>query len=150
MVPGSKKEWLEKRSKGVRETVAGGILLGVALLAFIGFFVGALAADEPGVLIMWVPTCSWMAVWGVIRLVKGIPDMIESKMMLREMEPIAGGRVAASTTVLRPEAGQLPMAPGVSAAADQAPPLSVTEHTTETLGEHRAPHPGMVTPERQK
>lgn len=129
----SKREWLEKRRKGVRETVAGGILLGVSLLALIGFFVGALVTGEFEVLAGWVATCSWMAVWGVTRLVKGIPEWIDSKMMLRELEPTAGGRPAASTTPLLSGAREQPTAPGASVVPEPVHPPSVTEHTTELM-----------------
>jgi hypothetical protein len=150
LVPGSKKEWLGKRSKGVRETVAGAILLGVSLLALAGFFLGALATGEFEVLAGWVATCSWMAIWGVIRLVRGLPDVIESKMMLRDMERIAGGPTAAPTAPLLSSAGGRQAAPGAVTAPEPVPPLSVTEHTTEALSEHRTLHPDFVPPKKEK
>lgn len=143
-----KREWLEKRSKGVRETVAGGILLGLALLVLLVLFWIGIAVGEPGILAAWIGLGLPWAIWGFTRMAKGIPDWVESKMMLREMPSIAGGRVAAPTTELPPEAGRLPIVPGMMVAADQAPPLSITEHTTETLAEHHVPHPDMVAPKR--
>jgi hypothetical protein len=148
-LPGSQKEWLEKRSKGVRETVAGAVLFGVALLAFLGLLIGAAASGEAEVLIAWFGLGMPWVIWGTIRLVKGIPDLVESKMMLREMQRLAGWQANVSPTPVLPSANELRMPVSASTAPEKVSPSSVTEYTTELLGDERPPQAKVMTPDKQ-
>jgi hypothetical protein len=122
----------------------------LALLTLLGFsFVIFFNDWDPNVLTAWVVTCAWMAVWGVISLVKGVPDLILSKLMLRQIERMAGGQAAAATTPLMPSLNGLRMPHGSSTNRDQLSPASITEHTTVSLNAPRDADSELVVGERQ-
>ncbi len=99
--------WLEKYGEGQRKVIMGAILLGAALL------LGGVPALFIGVLfplvMLWTVFFGWMAGWGIVSLASGVGEMVKSKAMLRRVKQFDSG---------------LPYSPS-----------SVTEHTTELLGE---------------
>jgi hypothetical protein len=141
---GAKKEWIDKRSKGVRETVAGSVLLGVSILAFLVVLAIAAATGEAEIMATWFGVGLPWFIWGIIRLVKGIPDLVESKVMLRELRGMASGQATSSASAL-PPSPELRIAPSPAVVPDPVSPPSVTEHTTHTLGEHH-----RAAPRREK
>jgi hypothetical protein len=149
MLPGSQRDWLEKRSKGVRETVGGAVLFGVAVLVFLGFLIAAAASGEEEVLVGWFGLGLPWLIWGIIRLVRGIPDLVESKMMLREVQRLAPWQANVSAPSVLPNANELRMPVNASPAAERISPSSVTEYTTDLLGSERPSQAKAMTPDKQ-
>jgi hypothetical protein len=149
--PKTREEWVKKRAKGVRQIIQGVILLAFSLLVGgIGMQITMMADNDLFAwLAMWIVFFGWAAGWGIVSLALGIGDMIESKMVLREMGPMVGGQATASTTPLLP-AADLQMIPRALDTSQQIAPPSVTEQTTVPLGEHEAPHHEIMRPERLK
>ncbi len=123
------ENWLEKRSKGMRYTLQGGILLAASLL--IGLALG-IFSNEKDWIIIWMIFFGWLACWGVITLAHGIGAILESSVMLGRSRQVAGE--TAVTTAQLPLADEVETLPDASA-NPIAPPLSITEYTTERLGE---------------
>lgn len=116
---------LKKRSRGVRNTVKGGILLGTALLIGIAL---ALFSNKPDWIIIWTVFFGWMACWGAVSLAFGIGAILESRLMSNQVEKTARGAVRTAQLLPADDAG---MVPDVLAAPRAYSPISVTEHTTE-------------------
>jgi hypothetical protein len=127
--PKAEKSWLEKRSEGVRNTVQGSILLAAALLIGLAL---AIFSDKDAWIFVWIVFFGWLACWGVIALAQGIGAIMESGVMLGRSRQIAGE--AAVTTAQLPASAEAEVIPDAPA-NPSAPPLSVTEYTTERLGE---------------
>lgn len=151
--PRTQQDWLEKWGKGVREAGTGAILLAMGAGALVKTYLLFEILDKKGMEWLWASALfigGGLAIWGFIRLVRGIPDMIESKTMLHEMERIASGKAVASTTPLLANTPKRQMPLPAPAAPEQGLPLSVTEQTTQSLSGHPAPYPDVVIPERQE
>ena len=124
--------WLEKYGESKHKVMRGAILLGAALLiaGVPPLFIGM---SFPW-LMLWTVCFGWMAGWGVVSLASGVGEMAKSKTMLRQTERFDGGLTTTEPSELSPAAREPRMLDGV-ARANPYSPTSVTEHTTELLGE---------------
>lgn len=124
--------WLEKYGEGKHKVIRGAILLGAALLigGVPAFFLGVIFP----LVMLWTVFFGWMAGWGVVSLASGAGEMVKSKTMLRQLKQLGGGLATAEPPELSSAAPE-PRALGDVTRAEPYPPLSVTEHTTELLGE---------------
>src|ERR687893_102537 len=126
--------WLERYGEGKHKVIKGAILLGAALL------IGAVPALFIGVIfplvMLWTVFFGWMAGWGVVSLASGVGEMVKSKTMLRQMRQLDGGLTTHEPSELSSAAHEPRMLDDVTRAKPHSP-LSVTEHTTDLLGEHR-------------
>ena len=124
--------WVEKYGEGKHKVIRGAILLGAALL------IGGVPAlfievSFPWVM-LWTVFFGWMAGWGVVSLASGVGEMVKSKTMLRQTKQFAGGLATTEPSELPSAAHEPRMLDDVTRAKPYSP-LSVTEHTTELLGE---------------
>jgi hypothetical protein len=119
------KDWLTIRHEGVQKLIRAIGLLGASLL--IGVALG-LFGDTNDWIIIWLIFVGWMAAWGVISFVSGIGSLTEARFVRRRLEQSA----VPSLPDRSPEfvTGQL-------TPSRLATPLSVTEHTTKSLSQHR-------------
>jgi hypothetical protein len=124
--------WLEKYGDGKHKVIMGAILLGAALL------IGGVPALFIGVLfpwlMLWTVFFGWMAGWGIVSLASGVGEIVKSKTMLRQMKQFDSGLTTTETSELSPAAHEPRMLGDVTRAKPYSP-SSVTEHTTELLGE---------------
>jgi hypothetical protein len=124
--------WLEKYGEGKHQVIRGLILLGAALL------VGGVPALFIGVIfplvMLWTVFFGWLAGWGIVSLASGAGEMVKSKTMLRQMKQFGSGLTTTEPPGLSSAAHDPRMLDDV-ARAKPYPPISVTEHTTELLGE---------------
>ena len=126
--------WLEKYGEGKHKVVRGAILLGAALL-FAGvpaLFMGVIFP----LVMLWTVFFGWMAGWGIVSFASGVGEMVKSKTMLSQTRQSDGGLTAAEPSKLSSAAHEPRMLDDVTGAQPYAP-LSVTDHTTELLGEQR-------------
>src|ERR1700682_3301054 len=127
--PKKPKNRLETRIEGVRNTIQGAFMLlatlviGVALALFV-------PSDIPWIFI-WMVFFGWLAVWGAFSVAGGLGGLVESRMMLRQGEPVADEIAAANTAELLSAAREMQTISNGSAASETSPHLSITEHTTE-------------------
>lgn len=128
--------WLEKYGESKHKVIKGAILLGAALL------IGGVPALFLGVIfplvMLWTVFFGWMAGWGVVSLASGIGEMVKAKTMLRQMKQFDSGLITTEPSELSSAAHEPRMLDDVTGAKPYSP-LSVTEHTTELLGEHHPP-----------
>src|SRR5215210_5487483 len=124
--------WLEKYGESKHRVVMGAILLGAALLigGVPALFIEALFLW----LMLWTVFFGWMACWGIVSLASGVGEMVKSKTMLSQMKQFDGGLTTTEPSELSPAAHEPRMLDDVTRAKPYSP-LSVTEHTTELLGE---------------
>jgi hypothetical protein len=115
----------QKRVDGTRNITQGMLLLSTSALICLGF---GLFVHQKDWFLIWSIFFGWMACWGTFALALGISDILESRMTARE---IASGRKS-PTTALLPADDPLTIPSQIS------PPMSVTEHTTKTLGKQPA------------
>lgn len=124
--------WLEKHGEGKRRIIMGAILLAAALL------IGGVPALFLGVsfplLMLWTVFFGWMAGWGIVSLASGIAETVKCKTMLRQMRQFDSGPATRQSSEISSAA---PEALEGETKAKPYSPLSVTEHTTELLGEPR-------------
>ena len=124
--------WLEKYGEGKHKVVRGAILLGAALL------MGGVPALFIGVIfplvMLWTVFFGWMAGWGIVSLASGVGEMVKSKTMLRQTKQFESGLTTTEPSELSSAAHEPRRLDGVTRAKPYSP-LSVTEHTTELLGE---------------
>ncbi|HEX8128624.1 MAG TPA: zinc ribbon domain-containing protein [Pyrinomonadaceae bacterium] len=124
--------WLEKYGEGKHKVIMGAILLVAALL------IGAVPALFIGVsfplVMLWTVFFGWMAGWGIVSLATGVGEMVKSKTMLRQMKQFDSGLTTTEPSELSSAAHE-PRMLDEATSAKTYPPLSVTEHTTELLGE---------------
>ena len=124
--------WLEKYGESKNKVIKGALLLGAALL------IGGVPALFIGVIfplvMLWTVFFGWMAGWGIVSLASGVGEMVKSKTMLRQTRRFDGGLTTAEPSELSPAAHE-PRMLDDAAGAKPYSPLSVTEHTTELLGE---------------
>jgi Double zinc ribbon len=124
--------WLEKYGESKHKVIMGAILLGAALL------IGSVPPLFIGVIfpwvILWTVFFGWMAGWGIVSLASGIGEMVKSKTMLRQMKQFDSGLITTEPSELSSAAHEPQMLDNVTRAKPYSP-LSVTEHTTELLGE---------------
>ena len=122
--------WLEKYGEGKHQVVKGAILLGAALLIGVvpALFIGVLFP----LVMLWTVFFGWMAGWGIVSLASGVGEMVKSQTMLRQMKRFDGGLTTTEPSELSATAHEPRMLDDVTRAKQ---PLSVTEHTTELLGE---------------
>lgn len=127
--------WLEKYGESKHKIITGAILLGAALLIA---GVPALFIEVSFPLVMlWTVFFGWMAGWGIVSLASGVGEMVKSKTMLRQMKQFDRGLTTTEPSALSSAAREPRMLDDASGAQPSSP-LSVTEHTTELLGER--PH----------
>ena len=124
--------WLEKYGESKRKVIMGAILLGASLL------IGGIPTLFMGVIfplvMLWTVFFGWMAGWGIVSLASGVGEMVKSKTMLRQTKQFDGGLTTTEPSGLSPAAHEPRMLDDVTGAKPYSP-LSVTEHTTELLGE---------------
>ena len=120
------QEWLKREADGMRNAVQGALLLGTAVL--IGVALG-LFSREPDWIIIWMIFVGWLAVWGVLGLGAGLSSLMQSRMMLRRIDGLIDAKLASAA----PAAGATQRIAEAAATLDEAPPSSVTEHTTMPL-----------------
>lgn len=124
--------WLEKYAEGKHKVIKGAILLGAALL------VGAVPALFMGVIfplvMLWTVFFGWMAGWGIVSLASGVGEVVKSKTMLRQTKQSDSGPTATGPLELSSAAREPRMLDDATGAKPYSP-ISVTEHTTELLGE---------------
>ena len=124
--------WLEKYGESNHIAVRGAILLGAALL------IGSVPALFIGVifpwLMLWTVFFGWMAGWGIVSLASGVGEMVKSKTMLRQMKQFDSGLTTTEPSELSAAAHEPRMLDEVTRAKPYSA-SSVTEHTTERLGE---------------
>jgi zinc-ribbon domain len=124
--------WLEKYGEGKHKAIRGAILLGAALLmaGVPALFIGVIFP----LVMLWTVFFGWMAGWGVVSLASGVGEMVKSKTMLRQMEQFDGGLTTTEPSELSSAAHEPRMLDDATGAKPYSP-MSVTEHTTELLGE---------------
>jgi hypothetical protein len=118
---------LEKQGEGARNALQGGILLMAALL--IGVALG-LFSNKPDWIIIWTVFFGWMACWGVISLAFGLGAIVESKVLLRRTLLREADQALSPAT----PTAELLSTGDVEIVTYTPSPLSVTEHTTKSLG----------------
>ena len=119
--------WLEKRNEAVSSIIKGTGLMAASLLIGVALGLFSKAADW---IIIWVGLAGWMACWGVISMTSGIGTLLESKSMLRYIKRTSQETLApAAQSLLADDSRRIPDA--------LAPPISVTEYTTEPLPKER-------------
>lgn len=128
----AEERWLEKRSKGVRNTVQGAILVGTAKLIAIAL---ALFSHNPDWMIIWTIFFGWMACWGAIMLAWGVGSILEAATMSRHIGQ-ASSRAARRTTQLS-SSGDPEMVSAIPTSPELSSQPRVTEHTTEPLDKQR-------------
>ena len=124
--------WLEQYGEGKHKVMRGAILLGAALL-FAGvpaLFIGVIFP----LVMLWTVFFGWMAGWGIVSLASGVGEMVKSKTMLGQTRRFDGGLTTAEPSGLSPAAHEPRTLDDVTGDKPYSP-LSVTEHTTELLGE---------------
>jgi zinc ribbon protein len=124
----SKKESdrpFKKRVAGTRHVTQGALLLATSSLICLGF---GLFVDQKDWFLIWSIFFGWMACWGTFTLALGISDILESRMTSREIARDS----QSPTTALLPADDPLLIPSPLS------PPISVTEHTTQSLGNQPA------------
>lgn len=125
--------WLEKYGESKRKVIMGTLLLGAALL------IGGVPALFVGVIfplvMLWTVFFGWMAGWGIVSLASGMGEMVKSKTMLGQMKQFDSGLNITEPSKLSSATHEPLMLDDVTRAKPYSP-LSVTEHTTERLGEH--------------
>jgi hypothetical protein len=123
---------LEKYGESKHKVIMGAILLGAALL------IGGVPALFIGVsfplVMLWTVFFGWMAGWGIVSLASGVGEMVKSQTMLRQMRQFGSGLTTTAPSELSPAAHERRMLDDVTRANPYSP-SSVTEHTTELLGE---------------
>lgn len=124
--------WVEKYCEGKHKVIMGAILLGAALL------IGCVPALFIGVIfplvMLWTVFFGWMAGWGIVSLASGVGEMVKSKTMLRQTKQFDSGLTTNAPPELSAAAHESRM-PDDATRAKPYSTLSVTEHTTELLGE---------------
>lgn len=124
--------WLEKYGEGKHKVTTGAILLGAALLIAV---VPALFIEVSFPLVMlWTVFFGWMAGWGIVSLASGVGEMVKSRTMLSQAKRFDGGLTTTKPSELSRAAHEPRMLDDDTRAKPHSP-LSVTEHTTELLGE---------------
>lgn len=128
--------WFEKYGEGKHKVIVGAILLASALL--IGG-VPALLIEELFLWVMlWTVFFGWMAGWGIVSLALGVGEMVKSNMMLRQMKQFNRGLTTTEPSQLSAAASEPRMLEDATGVKPFSP-LSVTERTTDLLGEHHPP-----------
>ena len=124
--------WLEKYGEGKQQVIKGSILLGSALLIGVvpALFIGVLFP----LVMLWTVCFGWMAGWGIVLLASGVGEMGKSQTMLRQMKQSDSGLTTAKPSELSSAAPEQRTLDDVTMAKPNSV-LSVTEHTTELLGE---------------
>ena len=128
--------WLEKYGESKHKVIMGAILLGAALL------IGGVPALFIEVLfpwlILWTVFFGWMAGWGIVSLASGVGEMVKSKTMLRQMKQFDSGLTTTEPSELSSAAHEPRMLNDATRAKPYSP-VSVTERTTDLLGEDLPP-----------
>ena len=123
---------LEKYAEGKHKVIMGAILLGAALL------IGAVPALFIGVsfplVMLWTVFFGWMAGWGIVSLASGVGEMVKFKTMSRQTKQFDGGLTTNEPSGLSSAAHE-PRMLDDGTRGEPYSPLSVTEHTTDLLGE---------------
>lgn len=124
--------WLEKYAESKDKVIKGAILLGAALLIGVvpALFIGVVFP----LVMLWTVFFGWMAGWGIVSLASGVGEMVKSKTMLGQMRHFDGGLTTSELSGLSPAAHEPRMLDDATRAKPH-PPSSVTENTTELLGE---------------
>jgi hypothetical protein len=124
-------DWMKKRGKGVRNATQGAILLLTSLLIGVAL---ALFTNKPDWMVIWMIFFGWMAGWGAVSLAFGVGYLLEGRLLSRHSARAASG--ATTTAQLSPLADQIEV-PSIATAPAEYAGMSVTENTTEHLGEQR-------------
>lgn len=119
--------WYEKRGKGARLTVQGMILTGSSLLIGVAL---ALSSNNPAWILIWLTFVGWMACWGIIALMLGIGNFLESSIMLRHSEKKSLPNVFSNQLI---STDNLEMISSGLTTSQLSLPSSITEQTTRSL-----------------
>jgi hypothetical protein len=134
--PKAGKNKLEKRSEGLAKIVRASGLIGGSALVGAAL---ALFSNKPDWIIIWMIFAGWMACWGVILLVSGFANLIESGFTRLQAKHTAGETVSRTTPL---ESGDDQEMLPTPATPELSLPSSITEHTTELLnGQHPTSKP---------
>jgi zinc ribbon protein len=128
------RDWMKKRGKGVRNATQGGTLLLTSLLIGVAL---ALFTNKPDWMVIWMVFFGWMAGWGAVSLAYGVGSLLEVRLLSRHSSRAANG--ATTTAQLSPIADRIEVS-SVTTAPTVYSGTSVTENTTEHLGEQRRQH----------
>jgi hypothetical protein len=123
-------DWMRKTSTGVRNTTQGAILLFTSLLIAVAL---GLFSNKADWMVIWTIFFGWMACWGVISLAFGVGALLEGRVLSRHSTL---AHSTTSTSQLSPAADQIAVQSIVTAPTGYSG-MSVTENTTEHLGEQR-------------
>jgi zinc-ribbon domain len=118
------------QSEGAPYVVQGASLFVMGSLLGIPLYLFSAGADwHEHWIIVWLIFCGWLLVWGAIGIGSGITNMIQSRMVQRQIDSLAAALapVAADLSRDTQRIAEAKASPEVPA------PLSVTEHTTEQL-----------------
>jgi len=121
----SEKDWLSVRHEGVQKLIRAIGLLGASLL--IGAALG-LFSNTNDWIIIWLIFVGWMTAWGVISFVSGIGSLADARFLRTRMEQ--------SPPLSLPDRNT-EFITGELTPSRVPAPLSVTEHTTKSLSQHR-------------
>ena len=124
--------WLEKYGEGKHKVIRGAILLGAALLIGVvpALFIGVIFP----LVMLWTVFFGWMAGWGIVSFASGVGEMVKSQTMLGQTRRFDSGLTTTEPSELSSAVHEPRMLDDVTRAQPYSP-LSVTEHTTELLGE---------------
>ncbi len=129
--PQTTEDWLRKQSAGVNFMARGSILLVTVLLAAVAIL-GLFGISMWPVLI-WAGIFGWMGCWGVVYVAEGLGAFMQSRNMLRRMEPIPFELDTNSQERGWSVTGESPRFPDATIASEAPHQVSVTEDTTSRL-----------------
>jgi hypothetical protein len=120
------KNWIEKRREGMKNIAQGtGLVTASALLGVpLGVF-----SHNPDWIIIWLVLVGWLTCWGVVVVVSGLGDLLESRFMRRQVDQKDDESSDPQLPATERPAG---FADPVTAPNLTLPP-SVTENTTNLL-----------------
>ncbi len=115
--------WIDKRRQAPKRFIKGGGLLTAS--ALLGVALGVFS-HEPDWIIIWLVLVGWMACLGIFSIASGIGDLLESRLLLRELKE-------ASNTFIPPHVNNPLAFADASTSPNLSLPPSVTENTTNLL-----------------
>jgi zinc-ribbon domain len=125
------QQWLKLQSDGIRGVVQGVLIFGASVLLGVAL---ALFSNNKDWMIIWLIFCGWLVVWAAFILGAGFSHLIQSRMMRRGIDRLAGAMTASGV----PAAGETKRIAETEPTPEVSTPLSVSEHTTSPLPK---PHP---------
>jgi zinc-ribbon domain len=118
------------QSEGVPNVVQGAILFVMGPLLGIPLYLFSAGADwHVNWIILWLIFCAWLPVWGAIAMGSGVTNMIQSRMVQRQIDSLAAALAPIAANLSR----DTQRIADTSISPEVPTPLSVSEHTTEQL-----------------